>query len=155
MDKIIDKDLQNNIDKVIDYVDQIVHNPAFSIVTNIFQLDFQIIYFLHNKKNVLPSAIASSLNSTRPNIASNLKILEQKEFITRDTNQKNRRQIFVNLTEKGKKYFEICKLQLSYLFASWFSLLGEDETKHLFKILDLSTKPELTAEQIKKFSFGD
>ena len=155
MNKIIDKNLQEKIDKVIEYVDKIVHNPGFSIVTNIFQLDFQIIYFLHNKKNVLPSSIASSLNSTRPNIATNLKLLEQKGFITRSTNLDNRRQIFVNLTDKGEKYYDICKIQLSYLFASWFSLLGEEETKHLFNILDLSTKPELTAEQIKKFSFGD
>ena len=155
MNKNIDSDLQSKIDKVIDYFDQIVHNPGFSIVTNIFQLDFQIIYFLHGKKNVLPSLIATSLNSTRPNIATNLKILEQKGFITRITNKENRRQIFVNLTDKGEKYFDICKVQLSYLFASWFSLLGEEETKHLFNILELSTKPELTAEQIKNFSFGD
>ncbi len=155
MNDNIDPNLQSKIDKLIDYIDKIIHNGGFSLIKNIFQLDFQIIYYLYDKKDVLPSSIAEALNSTRPNIATNLKSLEQKDFISRKTNLDNRRQIYVNLTEKGKKYYSICKVQLSYLFASWFSLLGEEETKHLFKILDLSSKPELTAEQIKKFSFGD
>ena len=155
MEKNIDKNLQPQIDKIIGYIERIVHNGGFSIIESIFQLDFQIIYYLYDKKDTLPSSIAEALNSTRPNIATNLKSLEQKGYITRKTNLDNRRQIYVNLTEKGKKYYSICKVQISYLFASWLSLIGEEETKHLFKILELSSKPELTAEEIKKFSFGD
>jgi DNA-binding MarR family transcriptional regulator len=99
--------------------------------------------------------MADELKVTRPNIAANLRLLEQKRFITRDVDEANRRQVYVNLTEDGKSYLEKIDAQLHFLFGGWFTILGKEETKHLLKILEISSSPELITEELKKFSVGD
>ena len=150
----IDDKAKDRIRKVLDYIDKITRNGQFAIISALFQLEFQIIKYLSDKENVHPSDLASYLKVTRPNIATNLKSLEQKGYITRQINKDNRRQIYVNLTTKGKKFYSICQLQLDYLFTSWFSILGEEEIKHLFNILELSSNPDLVTEKINSFKLG-
>jgi DNA-binding MarR family transcriptional regulator len=113
-----------------------------------------MISYLHAHPAAHPSEMASALRVTRPNIAANLRLLEEKEYLVRMVDQENRRQVYVNLTRKGEQYYELCLQQLEYLFAGWFSILGEEEVKHLFNILAKSSDPSVMSDALKNFSFG-
>jgi DNA-binding MarR family transcriptional regulator len=148
-------ELKEQTDLLIKYLNQARNNGALDIFTSLFQTDYRILIYLNSHPDAHPSLMADELKVTRPNIAANLRLLEQKRFITRDVDEANRRQVYVNLTEDGKSYLEKIDAQLHFLFGGWFTILGKEETKHLLKILEISYSPELITEELKKFSVGD
>lgn len=150
----MDGKLKSDIEKLMSLIAKIRENGEFQIFSALFQTDFQILAYLEKHVDAHPSDMADSLNVTRPNIAANLRNLENKGYIERAIDKDNRRQIHVTLTEKGKQYMSLCTLQLSFLFASWFKVIGEEEKAHLFKILEMSSSPELMTDQLKNFTFG-
>ncbi|MCR4699130.1 MAG: transcriptional regulator [Bacilli bacterium] len=148
-------ELKEQTDLLIKYLNQARNNGALDIFTSLFQTDYRILIYLNSHPDAHPSLMADELKVTRPNIAANLRLLEQKRFITRDVDEANRRQVYVNLTDDGKSYLEKIDAQLHFLFGGWFTILGKEETKHLLKILEISSSPELITEELKKFSVGD
>lgn len=150
----IDENLKKDIDRLMNLLKKIRENGELQIFSAFFQTDFQILAYLSIHDNALPSQIADSLKVTRPNIAANLRNLEAKELIVRDIDKQNRRQVIVCLTQKGKEYMDLCNMQLAYLFASWFKILGEEDKKHLFDILEKSSSPELMTDKLRSFNFG-
>lgn len=148
-------ELKEQTDLLIKYLNQARNNGALDIFTSLFQTDYRILIYLNSHPDAHPSLMADELKVTRPNIAANLRLLEQKRFITRDVDEANRRQVYVNLTEDGKSHLEKIDAQLHFLFGGWFTILGKEETKHLLKILEISSSPELITEELKKFSVGD
>ncbi len=150
----IDEKLKGEIDHLMTLLHKIRDNGELQIFSALFQTDFQVLSYLDTHDNALPSHIADSLKVTRPNIAANLRNLENKGMITRDVDKLNRRQVHVCLTDKGRQYMDLCNLQLTYLFASWFKILGEEDKKHLFDILEKSSSPDLMTDQLRSFDFG-
>ncbi len=148
-------ELKEQTDLLIKYLNQARNNGALDIFSSLFQTDYRILIYLNSHPDAHPSLMADELKVTRPNIAANLRLLEQKRFITRDVDEANRRQVYVNLTDDGKSYLEKIDAQLHFLFGGWFTILGKEETKHLLKILEISSSPELITEELKKFSVGD
>lgn len=150
---------QNEIDdaikKVMDYVNTIRNNGGLNIFNELFQTDYRILIYLAEHKDAHPSILADVLHVTRPNVAANLRLLEQKKYIVRNVDENNRRQVFVNMTEEGKKYLEMCDAQLKYLFTGWFMILGKEEVTHLLKILELSSSKDLMTEELKKYFVGE
>ena len=98
--------------------------------------------------------MADALNITRPNIAANLRILEEKQFIRREMDPANRRQIYVYITDIGKEHLLRISHQLDYLFACWLSLLGDEGTEHLFRILEISSDPKNITADLRKLTLG-
>ncbi len=148
-------ELREQTDLFLKYLTKVRNNGALDIFTSLFQTDYRIMIYLYEHPNAHPSLMADELRVTRPNIAANLRLLEQKRFITRDIDEANRRQVYVNLTDEGKSYLEKIDAQLHFLFGGWFTILGKEETMHLLKILEISSSPELITEELKKFSVGD
>lgn len=151
----IDDELKQKIEKLMGLVSKIRDNGELQIFSTLFQTDFQILSYLSKFPDAHPSDMADSLKVTRPNIAANLRNLENKGFIERDVDKANRRQVYVTLTEKGNQYIALCNLQLMYLFASWFKILGDQDTENLFRILEKSSSPDLMTDTLKKFSLGE
>ena len=89
------------------------------------------------------------------NSFANLRLLESKKLISRVGDCDNHRQVIVNITPRGQRYLMIIDQQMATLFVGWFSVLGKEETSHLFKILELSSNPDLMTDELKKFSFGE
>ena len=147
--------LEAYIQRLMGYVSRLRSNGELDIFTKLFQTDYRILSYLELNNDIHPSALAEVLNSTRPNIAANLRMLEAKGFVERAMDPKNRRQVFVHLTDKGKAYLAVCEKQLSFLFAGWFTILRPEEIGHLFKILDLSTDPKVVSAKLKHFNFGN
>lgn len=148
------QDMNKKIDQLMSYVNTIRNNGGLDIFTALFQTDYRIMMYLSLHENAHPSIMADELKLTRPNIAANLRLLEQKKFIIRDIDEDNRRQVYVNITPEGKNYLQKCDTQLHLLFAGWLTILGDEETEHLLKILKMSSSPELITENLKEFSFG-
>jgi len=149
-----DEDLKEKMAKMMGYIAKIRENGELDIFAAIFQTDFRILAYLMTHQDAHPSIMADSLKVTRPNIAANLRLLESKGYIVREIDDDNRRQVYVNITEEGKKYYKVCEKQMSLLFAGWFAILGEELTESLFKILEISSDPELMTDDLKHFSFG-
>jgi DNA-binding MarR family transcriptional regulator len=149
-----DPELLNNINKLMTYVAKIRENGEFDIFTQLFQTDYRILTYLETHPGAHPSVMADALKVTRPNIAANLRLLESKHQVERVIDEKNRRQVYVNLTPEGQQYVSMCEKQLGMLFAGWFAILGPDEVQHLFRILDLSSDPQVVTADLKKLSFG-
>lgn len=154
-DSEIDAKLGADIKRLMDLVRKIRDNGELQLFSALFQTDFQILSYLSVHKDCHPSDMADALKVTRPNIAANLRNLENKEYIERNVDKDNRRQVYVNLTDKGKQYIELCNIQLSYLFASWFKILGEEDTQHLFQILEKSSSPDLMTDSLRSFNLGE
>lgn len=148
------EEMQKDIDKLMEYVNIIRNNGGLDIFSSLFQTDYRIMTYLSVHPNAHPSDMADELNVTRPNVAANLRLLEQKKYITRVIDEDNRRQVYVNMTEEGKKYLDKCDSQLHFLFSGWFMLLGKEETKHLLKILDISASPTAISDEVKDFVVG-
>ncbi len=147
--------LDDQIKELMSYVTKLRDNGEISLFNALFQTDFQIIAYLNDHPDAHPSSLAESLKVTRPNIAANLRLLESRGFLERSVDTKNRRQVYVNLTERGKQFYAICDQQLRYLFRGWFTILGDEEVKHLFNILSLSSDPSVMTDNLKNFSFGN
>jgi DNA-binding MarR family transcriptional regulator len=151
----ISPELNEKIQRLMGYLSKAKDNGELQIFSSLFTLDYEIIGYLYHHPNAHPSEMADFLKVTRPNIAANLRVLESKDFLERLIDEKNRRQVYVNLTDKGRTYYEVCQKQLAYLFSGWFAILGPEEVEHLFTILDKSCRPELMTDNLKNFSFGD
>lgn len=151
----LSKELEEKIRKLMFYVNRVRENGELAIFNALFQTDFQIITYLNSHANAHPSDMADSIKVTRPNIAANLRLLEQKGYIVRNVDEDNRRQVYVNLTEKGREYYDICQKQLAYLFVGWFQILGEEDTDNLFRILEKSSSQDIMTEELKNFNFGE
>ena len=149
------EELKKYIDQLLNYVSIVRKNGGLDIFSTLFQLDYRIMTYLASHPDAHPSDLASGLNVTRPNIAANLRTLEQKKYIIRAIDEDNRRQVYVNMTEMGRNFLDKCDSQLHFLFSGWFQLLGKEETMHLLKILEISSSPNVITDEVKKFVIGD
>lgn len=150
-----DTQIKAKADRLMELITKCYENGGINIFSALFQTDLQCIFYLYDRPNAHPSDMATALKSTRPNIAANLRILEQKGYIVRTTDEINRRQIYVNLTEKGRNYYSLCRKQMYMLFATWFSILGEEDTEHLFEILEKSSDPVLMSIDLDELHTGE
>ena len=149
------EELEQYSAKLLTYFNRLKDSGIFSTFSQLFQTDYRILIYLYDKKDAHPSVIADELKVTRPNIAANLRLLESKNYIERVIDVNNRRQVYVNITDEGRYFCSVCRTQLSYLFAGWFSLLGKEETEHLFKILETTTDSSNLDSNLKNFNFGE
>lgn len=150
-----EENIENNIKKLMTLIDELNENGIIDVFRQLNRSDYRILKYLNENKNANPSNIASSLNLTRPNIAAALKVLEKKEYITREINVKNRKQIFVNLTDSGREFVNICSVQLQLLLTSWFSSINDEEANTLFEILNKALNPNMILSELKEFTFGE
>ena len=144
------EELLQNINQLMLYVNRIRESGALDLFSRLFQSDLRILSYLRDKKDVHPSIIARDLRLARPNVAANLRLLESKKLISRVGDCDNHRQVIVNITPLGQRYLMIIDQQMATLFVGWFSVLGKEETGHLFKILELSSNPDLMTDELKK-----
>ena len=150
----VTEDMKEKVHKLVAYVDRVFANGSLNIFAPLMQTDYRILMYLMRNPGAHPSVMADDLNITRPNIAANLRILEEKQFIRREMDPANRRQIYVHMTDIGMKHLDRITHQLEYPFARWLSPLGDEETKHLFNILEISSDPRNITAELGKLTLG-
>ena len=144
-----------DIEKLMGYVSKIREYGGLDLFVALFQNDYRILCALKTNGVLHPSVLAELLKTTRPNIAANLRILESKKYIKRTIDSDNRRQVYVEITPLGLRYLSLVDKQCEILFSGWFEILGEEEVRHLFKILELSSQKELYTKELQNFELGE
>ena len=134
--------------------DKLNENGIFQMISHVNQTDYKILSYLLENNNSNPSVIAKKLNLTRSNSSASLKVLEKKDYIKRVIDKKNRRQVFVILTNEGREYIQICRRQLELLLSGWFSLLKEEEIEQFFSMIEKTLDPMSISEKFKELAFG-
>lgn len=106
----------------------------------------------HNGECVNPSQISEELNISRARTANILRSLRRKEFITMEIAADDRRRMRVELTEKGKAFFEKKNAFLVAYFDLYVSVIGEQDIAELIRLLKKTVDSEklLRSETILK-----
>lgn len=69
---------------------------------NLIYGEFEILYLLLNEEPLQPSKIGAQLHCEPAAVSRIIKLLSEKELITYEHDDQDRRQIFVRLTKNGK-----------------------------------------------------
>lgn len=104
-----------------------------------------------NGKGIYVSEIADYMNVSTPAISRKLGILEEKEFIIRNTDEEDRRNTYVCLTDKGKLVRrEACK-KIKILSMRVIKKMGCDKVEKMTNLWDeYSQEVKNVAEMMKR-----
>lgn len=80
--------------------------------------------------------LAIQLNISMSAISQLLNKLETKEYITRNINKENRREIILKLATKGERYFEELQMLEDEINRNVYGQLPLEDLKHLVRILE-------------------
>lgn len=81
-----------------------------------------------------PSQISEELGVKPAAITPILNKLEDADLIEREFSKKDRREVFINLTEKGEAEFDIIHAHIRSYFSRMLNVIGEEDIKELIKI---------------------
>lgn len=93
-----------------------------------------------DKGGVYVSNIAKKLKITTPAVSKMLKGLEERHYIERKTDTKDRRNTIVSLTEEGKRARKTVFEEMNVFTKRSIERLGENEAKELIRLLELYTE---------------
>lgn len=92
---------------------------------------------IKEKNEVTPSLISERINVKRPTVTTALNSLEEKGYIQRNMDMKDRRKFFISLTESGKEYVIEEKNRMNEKLWYIVDNLGIEDSE---KLLELSNK---------------
>lgn len=143
-------DISPQVLEMLTYVEKIFRQGELDEFIDLVQTPNRIMLVLAMKGKTKPSELSEILNISRPNVTANLRVLEEKGFLTRMINSSNRREVFVTLTKDGMDHFENVIKKITLMFHTWFDLLGEEETQHVLNILRISSDEKVALEYKKR-----
>ena len=97
---------------------------------------FVLQYIIHHESAVLPSEISNFMNISTARMAAALNSLERKGFITRRIDPSDRRQILVELTDRGKTFAHDKQTHMLRHATQLLERLGEKDSTEFVRILD-------------------
>lgn len=82
-------------------------NPNFENLFRLFQGEDRILYYLstQNRADITPSELSERLHITRARATAAVQELERKQYVTRIRSQKDKRRIYLSLTEDGTSVY--------------------------------------------------
>lgn len=86
------------------------------------------------------SEIAKKLRITPPAVSKMLKGLEERHYIVRTTDTKDRRNTIVSLTKEGERARETVFNEMNVFTKKSIERLGENEAKELIRLLEVYTE---------------
>lgn len=93
-----------------------------------------IICYLYSHERTLPGEIAQEMHTTTAHVAKILRGLDERGFVTRELDVKDRRRILVSLTEAGKKEAQIYVENMLGLLEQALRHLGEEDASEYVRI---------------------
>ena len=105
------------------------------------QGEMKVLSFISvENRELLPGQISSSLEMTGGRIAGILRSLEKKGFITRRTDELDRRRVLVSITERGSSYIKSRSETLETRLCMLVNAMGQENTALLIDSLSLFVK---------------
>lgn len=91
---------------------------------------------LDSTENVYAADIQNGLHVSRPAISQMLNSLEEKGYIRREIDGRDRRRLLLTLTAKGEKIMQVMKGHANRVIAKIISRFGEENTTRLIGLLN-------------------
>lgn len=105
------------------------------------QGEMKVLSFINREdRELLPGQLSSSLEMTGGRIAGILRSIEKKGYITRRTDELDRRRVLVSITESGSRYIVSRSEALETKLDMLVTAMGRDNTIKLIDSLDLFVK---------------
>ena len=95
---------------------------------------FILDYVASKKGGVLPSEIGHQMDVSSARVANALNNLEKKEMITRRIDNRDRRKIVIELTDKGREMALAHNKTVQDFISKMLSLLGEDDAREYVRL---------------------
>ena len=96
---------------------------------------YEMMMFIKDKKTCLQSEIQSELRIDRAAVTRHLKKLEEKNYVTRERNSDNNREVFVQITEKAKSDLDKCARKHNAIQEPLNISLNDEEATYLSFLL--------------------
>ena len=106
---------------------------------------YQILNYLNSNGKMIQKTLQEKLKIDQAAITRHLKILENNNLIVKQRNEKNNREIFVSITEKGLERITNCKEGQQFrneVFENGFTDKDFDQLANLLKKFNNSIKGE-------------
>ncbi|MCL1977397.1 MAG: MarR family winged helix-turn-helix transcriptional regulator [Candidatus Bathyarchaeota archaeon] len=94
-----------------------------------------ILFYIELRQEVLPKDISNAMGVSTARVAIALNELAEKELITREIDDDDRRRIIVKLTPKGRKVSAEQKQKFIDGMAEFLTKLGEHDAKEYVRIM--------------------
>lgn len=109
--------------------------PSGVIPSHIKLIDW--IYQLSQKGNVKVSDLAEALHLSRPGITRSLNKMEEIGLIEKNTNQEDRRVVYVSLTKKGEEIYYFYVDKYFKKLADRLSVYKDEDIQKMIEMVDL------------------
>ena len=93
-------------------------------------------YLYDNDTNVIPSELGKMMNVSTPRITTILNKLEAKNLIERKISPEDRRNVFITLSNEGRKMAAEKKAQQEKLIQTLVSRVDEQDIQAFIRVLD-------------------
>ena len=94
----------------------------------------------NREQGVLASDIAKRLRITAPAVSKMLRSMEEKGYVERRVNEKDRRNTRVSITPDGKEAEQQVRRQMQEFITGVIERLGEDRTKEMILLMNQYTE---------------
>lgn len=85
---------------------------------------------------ILVGEIASEMALTPSRVTNIIRTLEKKGYVSRENDEKDRRKVYVSLTEDGTEYITVQYQSALTKYSLLFERLGEQDSREYFRILE-------------------
>lgn len=125
-----------------------IQNQLFDCLTNLRQSKFnsnysksmvgegQILLYLTIENGLTPGILSEITALGTGRIANILKTMEEKGYVIRKKDEKDKRKVYVYVTEKGKIWHEKNKRKLDEEVKNLLNYLGKEDSLELIRILN-------------------
>lgn len=126
--------------KLIESLEHIYYMEAFSQLVDFLKGELYLLNFLVSNKNKEfgPSELSKILHVSRPRITMTIATLKEKNLVKTESDQKDRRRIKVQSTDKGIKYIKSKQRKVEENLEEFIHGIGEKDTLELIRIIDLA-----------------
>lgn len=143
----MEKSLAQDFILIMNKWKKLIHKIQSKNKTSVFPAEFMMLNAIHQKINCIKvnnseepgvkvSELSENLHSTMPATSKMLKNLEDKGYIFRITDTKDRRVVYINLTESGTAIIKNAFGKMQDLSMKAIIRLGEEDAKELIRILN-------------------
>ncbi|MDR0299928.1 MAG: MarR family transcriptional regulator [Streptococcaceae bacterium] len=144
-------DYQQEAEKLLHVIKQAMKSPEINRINGFARGDMPVLGYLkkHEDKPTSPSEIGDYCNVSTARVATILGNLENKGFIRREIDRKDRRKIIVSLTAEGDQVFCQLKNKMILSLATRLEIMGEKDSQDLIrtfqKFIDTLEKEDVRA----------
>jgi DNA-binding MarR family transcriptional regulator len=113
---------------------------SMMVFSEFFSGELHTLRFLskRTKDEVYPSTLSDVLHVSRARITASLSSLRSKGFITMELCENDRRRMRVTISEDGMRYLAKKQENLRLYLKCWTERFGEDNTRELIRLINLS-----------------